>query len=116
LGKKVFYFFDEDSEVISFLFTDIVSVIFFMLLFNQEPGNIITNSWAVPSTMVAVEDESLPGGGYELQSLIYNAANEIIQEWTGQKSFPTSVYGIRVYKDGAILVSSISTRYCSVSY
>jgi prolyl 4-hydroxylase len=64
--------------------------------------------------MVAVEDESLPGGGFELQSTIYNMANEIIQEWTGQKSFPTSVYGIRVYKDGAILVSSILTRHCSI--
>jgi len=72
-----------------------------------EPGNIITNSWAVPSTMVAVEDDTLPGGGHELQSKIYNMANEIIQEWTGQKSFPTSVYGIRVYKDGAILAPHV---------
>lgn len=57
--------------------------------------------------MVAVEDDTLPGGGYELQSKIYNMANEIIQEWTGQKSFPTSVYGIRVYKDGAILTPHV---------
>jgi prolyl 4-hydroxylase len=57
--------------------------------------------------MVAVEDESLTGGGHELSHAIWNKANDIIQEWTGQKSYPTSVYGIRIYKEGAILATHV---------
>ena len=29
----------------------------------------------------------------------------IIEEWTGQKIEPTSLYGIRVYKEGAVLAT-----------
>jgi hypothetical protein len=57
--------------------------------------------------MVSVEDESLLGGGDEIKDKIWHAANDIIQEWTGQESFPTSVYGIRVYKEGAILSTHV---------
>jgi len=57
--------------------------------------------------MVAVEDETLIGGGMELRDRIWNTANDIIQEWTGQDSFPTSVYGVRVYKHGAILATHV---------
>ena len=70
-------------------------------------GYTITNHWDNPPTMVSVEDSTLVGGGFHFRDQIWNMANEAIQEWTGQKSFPTSVYGIRVYKEGSILATHI---------
>jgi prolyl 4-hydroxylase len=41
-------------------------------------GNIYTNHWASPSTMVSVEDASLEGGGYVLKQHIWNAARYVL--------------------------------------
>lgn len=53
--------------------------------------------------MVSVEDKNIPGAGYELKSAIWDAAKPIIEEWTGMEQQPSSMYGIRVYTEGAIL-------------
>jgi len=66
-------------------------------------GNIYVNHWASPTYMVSVEDPSLPGAGYDLKSAIWEAARPIIEEWTGMEQQPSSLYGIRIYTDGAIL-------------
>lgn len=34
---------------------------------------------------------------------------QVISEWTGQELTPTSLYGIRVYKDGAVLAPHVGT-------
>jgi prolyl 4-hydroxylase len=57
--------------------------------------------------MVSVEDVNLVGGGFDFRDKIWAMANNIIQEWTGQLSFPTAVYGIRVYKEGSILTPHV---------
>jgi hypothetical protein len=57
--------------------------------------------------MVSVEDVNLVGGGFDLRDKIWSMASDIIQEWTGQLSFPTAVYGIRVYKEGSILTPHV---------
>jgi prolyl 4-hydroxylase len=57
--------------------------------------------------MVSVDDESLTGGGPDLQQKIWDMAKKTVEEWTGQKLTPTSVYGIRSYKDGAILAPHV---------
>lgn len=57
--------------------------------------------------MVSVEDQSLTGGGPELQQKIWDMAVKTVEEWTGQKLTPTSVYGIRSYKNGAILAPHV---------
>jgi prolyl 4-hydroxylase len=66
-------------------------------------GNIYTNHWESPTYLVSVEDTSLDGGGFVLKQHIWNAARDTIQDWTGQQLAECSLYGIRVYKEGAIL-------------
>lgn len=53
--------------------------------------------------MVSVEDKSLRGGGFALKQKIWDAAKDTIQQWTGMELRPTSMYGVRVYTEGAIL-------------
>ena len=57
--------------------------------------------------MVSVEDESLEGGGYTLKQHIWNAARDTIEEWTGYRQAECSLYGIRVYKEGAMLAPHV---------
>jgi len=66
-------------------------------------GNIYVNHWKTPTYMVSVEDRSLPGAGLELKSAIWEAAKPVIEEWTGMEQQPSSLYGVRVYTEGAIL-------------
>ena len=66
-------------------------------------GNIYVNHWASPTYMVSVEDSEVPGGGYQLKDAIWEAARPTIEEWTGMEQQPSSLYGIRVYTEGAIL-------------
>mmetsp|Transcript_6624 Transcript_6624/g.19438 ORF Transcript_6624/g.19438 Transcript_6624/m.19438 type:complete len:472 (+) Transcript_6624:95-1510(+) len=64
-------------------------------------ANIHTNHWKAPTDFVDVYDEEL--GGWELSEAISEAAKTTIEEWTGMRQVPTSVYGVRVYKEGAVL-------------
>jgi len=57
--------------------------------------------------MVSVEDSSLRGGGYNLKQKIWNAARDIISEWTGEELTQCSLYGIRIYREGSILASHV---------
>ena len=57
--------------------------------------------------MVSVEDAGLRGGGNRLKQEIWNAARETISEWTQQELTECSLYGIRVYKEGAILSTHV---------
>jgi prolyl 4-hydroxylase len=53
--------------------------------------------------MVSVEDSSLRGAGQPLKESIWNAARSTIQEWTNEQLTECSLYGIRVYTEGAML-------------
>jgi prolyl 4-hydroxylase len=53
--------------------------------------------------MVSVEDQGLRGGGGALKTKLWEEARSTIEEWTGMELVPTSMYGIRVYTEGAIL-------------
>jgi len=57
---------------------------------------------ASPTHMVSVEDKRLRGGP-QLKQQIWDAAKDTIQRWTGMELEPVSMYGIRVYTEGAIL-------------
>ena len=57
--------------------------------------------------MVNVEDSTLKHGGYVLRQHIWNAARDTLQEWTGQQLAECSLYGIRVYKEGAVLAPHV---------
>lgn len=65
------------------------------------------NNWKVDSEMISVEDTSLRGGGHRLKQKIWNSARDIISEWTGQELTQCSLYGIRRYKEGAILATHV---------
>jgi hypothetical protein len=66
-------------------------------------GNVYVNHWETPSYLVSVEDQSLRGGGYNLKTKIWDAAKSTIEQWTGMELKPTSMYGIRMYTEGAVL-------------
>ena len=68
-----------------------------------SPGNIFVNYWSSESKFVNVEDEEYVGGGDHLLDTLWEASVQTISEWTGQKLVPSSLYGIRVYKEGAVL-------------
>lgn len=70
-------------------------------------GNIYTNHWNSPTMMVSVDDNGLRGSGYMLKRKIWDNARETIQQWTNQDITPVSMYGIRVYTEGAILVPHV---------
>ena len=74
---------------------------------NWGVGNTYTNNWESPSFMVSVEDQNLRGGGRILKKAIWDAARDTIQEWTGQELTECSLYGIRVYTEGAILATHV---------
>ena len=69
-------------------------------------GNTYVNNWVVPTQMISFEDTSLRGG-VAVKNQIWNAMKPLLEEWVGQKLMPTSLYGIRVYKEGSILSTHV---------
>ena len=74
---------------------------------NWPEGNTYTNSWEAPTYMVSVDDKGLRGSGTSLKTKIWDAARDTLQEWFGEELSPTSLYGIRVYTEGAILLPHV---------
>ncbi|KAL9184657.1 hypothetical protein ACHAXT_012627 [Thalassiosira profunda] len=74
---------------------------------NWPEGNTYINSWVSPTYMVNIEDGRLRGGGFKLRKEIWAAAREAIEDWAGEDLSPTSLYGIRVYKEGAVLLPHV---------
>jgi len=66
-------------------------------------GSVAANYWEVPTDMLPVEDDELEGGGKELKGAIWKLAEDTIREWTNMDISATSVYGVRIYKEGSIL-------------
>lgn len=66
-------------------------------------GNTYVNHWESPTYMLSVEDTGLRGGGFALKQKIWDAAKRTIEEWTQMELRPTSMYGVRVYTEGAVL-------------
>ena len=57
--------------------------------------------------MLSVENRELEGGGPELKAKIWDTAVDSVREWTGQDLTTSSLYGIRVYKSGAVLAPHV---------
>jgi len=74
---------------------------------NWWRGNSYVNHWQNRSYMVSVENRSLIGGGPDLKDDIWFGAEDIVRRWTGQNLRTSSLYGIRVYKEGAILATHV---------
>ena len=71
------------------------------------PGNTYTNNWDSPTYMVSLENKKLRGGDGSVKRKIWNGMRPFLEEWTGERLTETSLYGIRVYKDGAMLSSHV---------
>mmetsp|Transcript_4391 Transcript_4391/g.12590 ORF Transcript_4391/g.12590 Transcript_4391/m.12590 type:complete len:419 (+) Transcript_4391:2024-3280(+) len=74
---------------------------------NWGIGNIYTNNWASDTYMVSVENSKLRGGGQAFKKKIWDAAKPTLEQWTGMELAPSSLYGIRVYTEGAILAPHV---------
>jgi len=61
------------------------------------------NMWESPPTIMLTNQEKWEGGGRILQNKIWDAAREVLQEWSGHKLNPVSLYGIRLYHNNSIL-------------
>jgi hypothetical protein len=90
-------------------------------------ANTYTNNWESPTAMISFEDKSLRGlfissnifdmapnehsheGGLDVKQKIWDGVQPVIEEWIGRKIYPTSLYGIRIYKSGSILATR---KYC----
>lgn len=70
-------------------------------------GNTHANHWSSPTYMLSLENPSLPGGGPRLKQRVWDAARDILQQWTGHDLTPSSLYGIRIYKAGSVLAPHV---------
>ena len=57
--------------------------------------------------MLRIEDGRLRGGGFNFRRKLWDLSREVIEDWTGEDLSPTSLYGIRVYKEGAVLLPHV---------
>lgn len=73
------------------------------------PGNTHINLWEAPTYMVSLANETLTHGGTEIQRQVYDSIQSILEEWTGQSLKESSLYGIRVYHQGAVLAPHVDT-------
>lgn len=70
------------------------------------PGSIYVNHWVSPTYMISFENTQFRGG-YDVKKQIWEEAKPILEEWTNKKLTPTSLYGVRIYKDKAILATHV---------
>jgi hypothetical protein len=69
-------------------------------------ANTYVNSWDSPTMMVSFENNRLRGG-LNLKQKIWDSLQTVVEAWTGKKVIPTSLYGIREYKRGAVLATHV---------
>jgi len=75
-----------------------------------SPGDTHINHWEAPTYMVSVDNPHLEGGGMNLKNQIWEAGRSILQDWIGKDRYPlspSSLYGVRVYREGAILAPHV---------
>jgi prolyl 4-hydroxylase len=74
----------------------------------EEWGGGLTyvNYWTQNTTYYGLVDASL-GGSMELRERILSLVKPIIEEWTQMELRATSLYGIRVYREGAVLAPHV---------
>lgn len=70
-------------------------------------GNVYVNTWDRPTTLVSVDDKGLRGSGARLKEELWAASTAVVEEWTQQELQPCSLYGIRVYHEGAVMLSHV---------
>lgn len=69
-------------------------------------GHTYVNYWQKNTTYHGMVNPKC-GGSMDLQYAMFALAKPILEEWTGMELKPTSLYGIRVYQEGAILMPHV---------
>eukprot|EP00597_Dinobryon_sp_UTEXLB2267_P003932 CAMPEP_0170074378 /NCGR_PEP_ID=MMETSP0019_2-20121128/11679_1 /TAXON_ID=98059 /ORGANISM="Dinobryon sp., Strain UTEXLB2267" /LENGTH=372 /DNA_ID=CAMNT_0010284615 /DNA_START=359 /DNA_END=1477 /DNA_ORIENTATION=+ len=69
-------------------------------------GYTYVNTWESPSHMVSFDNGNFREGG-SIKHQIWDLCKPIIEKWVGKPVQPTSFYGIRIYKDKAILATHV---------
>ena len=64
------------------------------------------NHWEAPSYLVNFEDRSLRNG-MRIRGEIRKTVQDILEDWVKLKLSSTSVYGVRIYTEGAILTPHV---------
>jgi prolyl 4-hydroxylase len=62
--------------------------------------------WDAPTWFVSLEDSKF-GGGPDLQRQVWSEARKVLEEWTGMRLSPVSMYGVRIYKNNSILAPHV---------
>eukprot|EP00934_Nitzschia_sp_Nitz4_P003980 Nitzschia sp. Nitz4//scaffold1_size375055//147626//149253//NITZ4_000259-RA/size375055-augustus-gene-0.715-mRNA-1//-1//CDS//3329540994//3970//frame0 len=70
-------------------------------------GNSYMNHWDTPTKLVPVDDTRLRGAGEELKRSIWAESSAILEEWTQQELQPASLYGIRIYGKGSVMLPHV---------
>ncbi len=71
-------------------------------------GNTYTNHWFAPTYMVDMGNGDFIGGGVPLRNRVYMELQPLLSQWVSGLSLePVSLYGIRVYTNGAILAPHV---------
>jgi prolyl 4-hydroxylase len=65
------------------------------------------NHWSSPTRVANIENVKLRGGGLQLRQAIWDAAKDTIAEWTHATLHESSLYGIRVYTRGSVLMPHV---------
>lgn len=72
-----------------------------------QPGNVYINHWKTPTYLVSVDDQALRGSGATLKTQVWAAASALMEAWTQTELQPVSMYGIRVYGEGAVMLPHV---------
>lgn len=72
-----------------------------------DEGNTYTNHWASPTKMVAIDSP--------LRKTVWDASRPLLEEWAGVELSPTSLYGVRVYTEGAVLAPHVDRNPLVIS-
>jgi prolyl 4-hydroxylase len=68
--------------------------------------NSYHNMWEAPPYLVSMEEKEF-GGGPDLQRKVWSEARKVLEEWTGMRLSPVSMYGVRIYKNNSILAPHV---------
>lgn len=69
-------------------------------------GYTYVNFWTQNTTFYSLTKRAL-GATQEMEDEIWRLSKPILQEWTGMELMPASLYGIRVYSEGAVLAPHV---------
>lgn len=70
-------------------------------------ANTYVNHWNSPTYLISLEDRKMWGSGKNLRKYIRDQTRNILEDWIGHVLLDASIYGIRVYKNGAILSTHV---------